>query len=36
MVKTNNGRPMLSSKYAACGNKKSKFIKEQEAKRFKN
>ena len=32
MLKTKNGRPMLSSKCAACGSKKSKFIKEQEAK----
>ena len=32
MLKTKNGRPMLSSKCAACGSKKSKFIKEQEPK----
>ena len=31
--KYKNGRTMLLSKCAACGNKKSKFIKEQEAKR---
>ena len=32
MVKTKNGRLMLSSNCAVCGNKKSIFIKEQEAK----
>ena len=32
MLKTKNGRPMLPSKCAVCSNKKSKFIKEQEAK----
>ena len=32
MVKTKNNRLMLSSKCSVCGNKKSKFIKEQEAK----
>ena len=32
MVKTKNGRLMLSSNCAVCGNKKSRFIKEQEAK----
>ena len=31
MMKTKNGRFMLSSKCAACGSKKSKFMKEQEA-----
>ena len=31
MIKTKNGRLMLSSKYAVCGTKKSRFIKEQEA-----
>ena len=31
MVKTKNGRVNLSSKCAICGNKKSRFIKEQEA-----
>ena len=31
MTKTKNGRIALSSKCAACGIKKSKFIKEQEA-----
>ena len=34
MLKTKNGRPMLSSKCAVCGSKKPKFIKEQEAKRL--
>ena len=28
MVKTKNGRLMLSSKYAVCANKKSRFMKE--------
>ena len=32
VVKTKNNRLMLSSKCAICHNKKSKFIKEQEAK----
>ena len=32
MMKTKNGRFVLSSKCAICGNKKSKFMKEQEAK----
>ena len=32
MLKTKNGRPMLSSKCAVCGSKKSRFIKKQEAK----
>ena len=31
MMKTKNGRFMLSSKCAVCGSKKSKFMKEQEA-----
>ena len=31
MIKTKNGRIILSSKCVACGNKKSRFIKEQEA-----
>ena len=30
--KTSNGKTMILSKSAACGSKKSKFIKEQEAK----
>ena len=32
VVKTKNGRIMLSSKCAVCDSKKSKFIKEQEAR----
>ena len=32
MLKTKNGRTMLLSKYVVCGNKKSRFTKEQEAK----
>ena len=32
MIKTKNGRLMLSSKYVVCGNKKLRFMKEQEAK----
>ena len=32
MVKTKNGRLMLSSKCAVCGNKKSRFMKKKEAK----
>ena len=30
--KTTNGKTMILSKCAICGNKKSKFIKEQQAK----
>ena len=30
--KTTNGKTMTLSKYAICGSKKSKFIKEQQAK----
>ena len=30
--KTSNGRTMLSSKCAICGSKKSRFIKNKEAK----
>ena len=30
--KTNNGRTMILSKCAICGSKKSRFIKNQEAK----
>ena len=30
--KTNNGKTMLSSKWAVCGSKKSRFMKKQEAK----
>ena len=29
MIKTKNGREILSSKCVVCGNKKSRFIKEQ-------
>ena len=32
VIKTKNGRLMLSSNCAVCGSKKSKFMKEQEAK----
>ena len=32
MIKTKNGRVILSSKCAICGSKKSRFMKEQEAK----
>ena len=32
MMKTKNSRIVLSSKCAICGSKKSKFMKEQEAK----
>ena len=32
MVNTKNDRLMLSSNCAVCGNKKSRFMKEQEAK----
>ena len=31
MLKTKNGRLMLSSKCAACGSKKSRFMEEEEA-----
>ena len=31
MMKTKNGRFVLSSKCSVCGSKKSKFMKEQEA-----
>ena len=34
MLKTKNGRTMLSSKCPICGSKKSRVIKEQEAKGF--
>ena len=30
--KTKNGRAMLSSNFAVCGSKKSRFMKEQKAK----
>ena len=32
MIKTKNGKLALSSKCVACGSKKSRFMKEQEAK----
>ena len=32
VLKTSNGKTMVLSKCAICGNKKSKFIKEQQAK----
>ena len=32
VLKTINGKSMILSKYAICGSKKSKFIKEQEAR----
>ena len=32
MIETKNGRLNLSSKCAVCGSKKSRFMKEQEAK----
>ena len=34
ILKTKNGRFMLSSECAVCGSKKSKFMKEQEAKQL--
>ena len=34
MMKTKNGRFVLLSKYAVCGSKKTKFLKEQEAERL--
>ena len=34
ILKTKDGRPFLSSKSAACGSTKSRFMKEQEAKRI--
>ena len=36
MMKTKNGRFVLSSKCAVYGSKKSKFMKEQEAERLLN
>ena len=36
VIETKNGRTMLSSKCAACGNKKSRFLKNQEANRMLN
>ena len=32
IFKTKNGRLIMQSKYTECGNKKSIFVKEQEAK----
>ena len=32
MIKAKNNRLMMSSKCVVCGNKKSRFMKEQEAK----
>ena len=32
MIKTKNGRLQLKSQCSVCGNKKSRFVKEQEAK----
>ena len=32
VLKTKDGRPVLSSKFAVCGGKRSRFMKEQEAK----
>ena len=34
LIKTKNGRLMLSSRCGICGNKKSRFMEEQEAKRL--
>ena len=34
VLKTRNGKIMILSKCAICGSKKSKFIKEQQAKRL--
>ena len=34
VLKTSNGRTMILSKCAICGSKKSRFIKNQEAKRL--
>ena len=34
MLKTKNGKTMLSSKSVVCVSKKSRFIKKQEAKRL--
>ena len=32
MLKAKNGTPFLPSKYAVCDSKKSRFVKEKEAK----
>ena len=34
VVKTKNFRLMMKSQCSVCGNKKSRFVKEQEAKRL--
>ena len=34
MIKTKNGRLVLSSECTICGNQKSRFVKEQEASRI--
>ena len=34
MIKTKNGRLQLKSQCSICGNKKTIFVKEQEAKKF--
>ena len=34
VVRTRNGRIMLLSKFAVCDSKKSKFVKQQEARRL--
>ena len=34
MIKTENGILQLKSQCSICGNKKNKFVKEQEAKEF--
>ena len=36
VIKTKNGRIMFTSNRAVCGSKKSRFVKEQEAKRLLN
>ena len=36
LVRTKNNRLVMQSKYSVCGIKKSKFIKEQEAKALLN
>ena len=36
IIKTKNGRLQLKSQFPICGNKKSRFVKKQEAKEFYN
>ena len=36
VIKTKNGRIMFTSNRAVCSSKKSRFVKEQEAKRLSN